>query len=181
MRRFEVKGILCPWEDLCQPKGEGCTQDPPLEGMRAPSEAGAAFTDVENEALGQESQPERQCVMRTPTSLRIFFSTMFSGTVHKQGQGAHGEVKGNSPAELKTERILEGFQSWGGWQGKDDVHQGRKASASRSQQVGSRGRTDFWPPCEFPHPLQSPFLPTMAFHFRGRLTSLLPLVISVIY
>lgn len=163
---MKLREFCAPGKTSVSPRGRGVPRIPPLEGMRAPSEAGAAFTDVENEALGQESQPERQCVMRTPTSLRIFFSTMFSGTVHKQGQGAHGEVKGNSPAELKTERILEGFQSWGGWQGKDDVHQGRKASASRSQQVGSRGRTDFWPPCEFPHPLQS-LLTTHGLSFQG--------------
>lgn len=163
---MKLREFCAPGKTSVSPRGRGVPRIPPLEGMRAPSEAGAAFTDVENEALGQESQPERQCVMRTPTSLRIFFSTMFSGTVHKQGQGAHGEVKGNSPAELKTERILEGFQSWGGWQGKDDEHQGRKASASRSQQVGSRGRTDFWPPCEFPHPLQS-LLTTHGLSFQG--------------
>lgn len=113
---MKLREFCAPGKTSVSPRGRGVPRIPPLEGMRAPSEAGAAFTDVENEALGQESQPERQCVMRTPTSLRIFFSTMFSGTVHKQGQGAHGEVKGNSPAELKTERILEGFQSWGGWQ-----------------------------------------------------------------
>lgn len=163
---MKLREFCAPGKTSVSPRGRGVPRIPPLEGMRAPSEAGAAFTDVENEALCLESQPERQCVMRTPTSLRIFFSTMFSGTVHKQGQGAHGEVKGNSPAELKTERILEGFQSWGGWQGKDDVHQGRKASASRSQQVGSRGRTDFWPPCEFPHPLQS-LLTTHGLSFQG--------------
>lgn len=163
---MKLREFCAPGKTSVSPRGRGVPRIPPLEGMRAPSEAGAAFTDVENEALYLESQPERQCVMRTPTSLRIFFSTMFSGTVHKQGQGAHGEVKGNSPAELKTERILEGFQSWGGWQGKDDVHQGRKASASRSQQVGSRGRTDFWPPCEFPHPLQS-LLTTHGLSFQG--------------
>lgn len=121
---MKLREFCAPGKTSFSPRGRGVPRIPPLEGMRAPSEAGAAFTDVENEALCLESQPERQCVMRTPTSLRIFFSTMFSGTVHKQGQGAHGEVKGNSPAELKTERILEGFQSWGGWQGKDDVHQG---------------------------------------------------------
>lgn len=163
---MKLREFCAPGKTSVSPRGRGVPRIPPLEGMRAPSEAGAAFTDVENEALCLESQPERQCVMRTPISLRIFFSTMFSGTVHKQGQGAHGEVKGNSPAELKTERILEGFQSWGGWQGKDDVHQGRKASASRSQQVGSRGRTDFWPPCEFPHPLQS-LLTTHGLSFQG--------------
>lgn len=138
------------------PRGRGVPRIPPLEGMWAPFKAGAAFTDVENEALGLGSQPGRQCVLRTPTSLRIFLSTMLSGTMHRQGQGAHREVKENSPAELKAERILEGFQSSGGWQGEDDVHQGQKASASCSQQEGSRGRTDFWPPCEFPRPLQSP-------------------------
>lgn len=163
---MKLREFCAPGKTSVSPRGRGVPRIPPLEGMRAPSEAGAAFTDVENEALCLESQPERQCVMRTPISLRIFFSTMFSGTIHKQGQGAHGEVKGNSPAELKTERILEGFQSWGGWQGKDDVHQGRKASASRSQQVGSRGRTDFWPPCEFPHPLQS-LLTTHGLSFQG--------------
>lgn len=138
------------------PRGRGVPRIPPLEGMLALSEAGAAFTDVENEALGLESQPGRQCVMRTPTSLTIFFSTMLSETIHRQGQGAHREVKGNSPAELKAERILEGFQSQGRWQGEDGVHQDQKASASYSQQVGNHGRTDFWPPCEFPHPPQSP-------------------------
>lgn len=137
------------------PRGRGVPRIPPLERMWAPSEAGAAFTDVENEALGMESRPGRQCVM-TPTSLRIFFSTMLSRTIHRQGRGAHREVKGNSPAELKAERILEGFRSLGGWQGEDDVHQSQKASASCSQQVGGCGHTDSLPLCESPHPLQSP-------------------------
>lgn len=108
---MKLKEFCAPGKTSASPRGRGVPRIPPLEGMWAPSEAGAAFTDVENEVLGLESQPERQCMMRTPTSLRIFFSTTLSGTVHKQGQGAHGEVKGNSPSDLRQKGFWKGFRA----------------------------------------------------------------------
>lgn len=71
-----------PLGKACQPKREGCSQDPALEVMWAPSKPAAKFADGENEALSLESQRGRQAPqMRGPSSLRIFCSIMLSGTL----------------------------------------------------------------------------------------------------